>query len=214
MKTLGSAAAVIAAMRDDAAAEIEKLERETASAIESLRVPAGSPAGDAARARQVDAARRTALDRGVEEAWQDARAMLTDREAWMASVVDAGARRLADPSDAERGRRLMADFIREAVPHLPGPALVVSAPAGFAAVLTDAWRRELETDTGRTLTLGFTGPAAGCIVGTPDGSVTFDNSVAARSRRSASEWRAALARLYEDAVRQHEGAQVAAGEAV
>jgi vacuolar-type H+-ATPase subunit E/Vma4 len=76
--------------------------------------------------------------------------------------------------------------------------------------LDEEWRAKLEAATTRKLVLRFDGPAAGCITQSADGAVTFDNSVAARSRRLAPVWRPALARIYDAAVQARAGSGTAA----
>jgi vacuolar-type H+-ATPase subunit E/Vma4 len=173
MKSLGSAAAVVAALRDEAAAEIERLERDAAARLEALRTSVAAPVED----------------------WQDALTAAADREAWMATVVAQGRAAIGAAPDVSAWRSALA---REAVRHLPGPACVLRVPAPLSG--DEAWRVELERDTGKRITLESCETIVGCAARTPDGRVSFENSLEARERRSAPEWRAALARLYDQAV--------------
>lgn len=217
MRTWGSAAAVVAAIRDDAAAEIERLERDAALAIDRLKIELRPKASDAEAACRLAAARQTLAQRETDEHWEDAQLALADREAWMAGVLAEGRRVLADASDTELTRSWLAALVHEAAPHVPGPACVVVAPSSVADLLTEAWRSELEQQIGKAVSLDFKGPVAGVLVRTPEGSVTFDNSVAARERRLMPQWRAVLAQIYDAAVRSGaavEAARALQGEAV
>jgi vacuolar-type H+-ATPase subunit E/Vma4 len=64
-----------------------------------------------------------------------------------------------------------------------------------------AGRRDaIERATGRRLVFEEGAFDAGCIARSADGRVTFDNTVEARERRCRTEWRAAVARLYDAAI--------------
>jgi vacuolar-type H+-ATPase subunit E/Vma4 len=88
---------------------------------------------------------------------------------------------------------------REAVADLPGDACVVTIPA---TQLADAarWCDSVGADLEKSIRLEAGDISAGCIARTPDGRVTFDNTVEARERRARTEWRTAIARLYDEAV--------------
>ena len=113
-------------------------------------------------------------------------------------VAQQGRRALAPRPDALAWTAALA---REAVGQLPGSACIVTVPAGLSPAPDEAWRLALGSgdrqDRSRSSAGAF---AAGCLARTPDGRVTFDNRIEAREERTRTEWRAALARIYETAV--------------
>lgn len=206
MRAWGSAAAVIAALRDEAAADIERLEREAAAELEAIRAATGPvDAAPDAEAR-LSAARRAAAEHEADEDWQDTVGVATDRDAWIGAIVQQGGRVLATAPDAASWTAALA---REAVAALPGDACVLVIPAALAGALGDGWRVALEHATGTRVTVEPGPLSAGCVARTPDGRVTFDNSLEARQRRVHAAWRRALARLYDAATAE---APAGAGE--
>jgi hypothetical protein len=197
MRAWGSAAAVIAALRDDAAAERERLERESASVLEALSAdvaPRTPECDDAAGSDRVDVVRRANAEADAGEDWEDVVAAAADRDAWISAVAEAGRRAIAAAPDAQG---FLARLTREAVFELPGDEAIVALPSALVAD-AEAWRGAIERDTRKRLAFEAAPFAAGCIARTPDGRVTFDNTVEARERRSRTEWRTAIARLYEE----------------
>lgn len=216
MKRWGSGAAVAAAVREDAAAERERLERENGAEIERLR-NASHTRPPAPPDDRLEIVRRSALERDADEEWQTAQAALEDREAWIAEVVRTGRARLSSLA-GEDAARWIAALIREGAAHLPTAAFVVTLPVSLAPVCTDAWRQGLEREVGRSFTTEFDGERAGCVLRTPDGRITFDNSAEARERRTLGRWRPALARIYDlavaDVTRESEAVGATRGEGV
>ena len=196
VKTWGGTAAVIAALRDDAAAEAERVERDADAALAALGTAAIAIPDAPDPAPRIAAARRAVAEAQADGDWQDAVDAAADRDAWIASIAQQGRRVLGA---AERTDDWTAALAREAVRHLPGPACIVTVPSVSAAP-DDAWRVALEAATGKQITLERGAFAAGCLARTPDGRVTFDNRLEAREDRLRTEWRAALARIYEAAV--------------
>ena len=211
MKAWGSAAALIAALRDDAAAEIERMEREAASALETLRgtqtIAAAPPGADA----RLTVARRLAIDREADEDWQDVVSAMTDRDAWIADVVRRGCTTLAAAPDAAGWTESLA---REALAALAGEQCVLTVPADLVGPL-EARRAAIEGRSGKRITIQKGTLTAGCIARTSDGRITFDNSLDARTRRTQTVWRAILAKAYDAAVAPGHAAEhaVAAAEA-
>lgn len=197
MKTWGSAAAVIAAVRDDAAVEGEHLERAADAAVAALGSAAVASAEGPDPASRLASARRTAAELLADEDWQDTVDAAADRDAWIASVAQQGRRAFATAPDALTWTAALA---REAVRQLPGSACVVTVPAGLSPAPDEAWRLALEASTGRQIALEHGPFPAGCLARTPDARVTFDNRLEAREDRMRTRWRAALARIYEMAV--------------
>jgi vacuolar-type H+-ATPase subunit E/Vma4 len=194
MRTWGSAAAVVAALRDDAAAERERLERENEEALASLRAPAAQAADDESDAG-LDRVRRSLAEAEAADDWDGTVTAASDRDAWIGEVAERGRRAIAaDPAPQPWLERLA----REAMGELPGARCVVVVPAAQVAG-AEAWRGAMERETGKAITIEGGTFAAGCIARTPDGRVVFDNTVDARERRSRTAWRTAVARVYDAA---------------
>ena len=227
MKPLGSVQAVVAAIREDAAAEVEMLGQTTQAELDRIRAEeARDVVTIPESASRLAAARQRARARLAEEDWQDAREAFAEREQWIARAVAKGERQLAEAEASDRRRETLAVFVREALERLPrgvptaaagpqarhprlgGPA-ALATPSGAceivvsaadAAVLDLAWSQRLAALTGRADLRVIPGPVDnGCVVRTLDGRASFDNSYAARARRFESAWRAALAEVYEQA---------------
>ena len=199
MRTWGSAAAVVAAVRDDAAAERERLERETAAALEDLaRSIAAPPATGSSTGGgdRLDTVRRAAGEAQAAEDWEDTVSAASDRDAWITAVAAEGRRAIATGPAAWAW---LERVTREAVAELPGDACVVTIPAAQLAD-ADSWCRSVGADLKKSIRLEAGDISAGCLARTPDGRVTFDNTVEARERRARTEWRTAIARLYDEAV--------------
>jgi hypothetical protein len=198
MRVWGSADAVIAALRDDAAAERERLERESAAAIRALgQSVAPQDAGSAAESTErLDRVRRALADADAAQEWDDAVAAASDRDAWIAEVASLGRRAIASAPDQ---CRLLQRLVREAVRELPGPDCVVAVPHALADAV-ERWRAEVERDTGKRIAVETGAFAAGCVARTPDGRVTFDNTIEARERRANTAWRTAVAHVYDEAI--------------
>ena len=197
MRTWGSRAGVIAALRDDAAAEMERLEREADAALARLRTATAPLITAPDPAPRLAVARRAAADAEAAEDWEDIVSASADRDAWIATVTDEGRRAVMNAPDLVAWTGSLAE---EAVRALPGAAAVIAVPAGLLPRIDEQWRRSVEPRTQKTVTLEPGDFACGCVARTPDGKVTFDNRVEARERRTVSEWRPVLARLYEAAV--------------
>ena len=196
MTAWGSAAAVIAALRDDAAVEGERLQRDAEAAALKVRQVGTDATASAELDGRLDAVRRDLAEASSAAEWEDTVAAAADRDAWIDAVAAEGRRRLA--SDGDAASWLQAR-ITESVRALPGTSAVVTVPAAHVPAVA-ALRQDIEAASGKQITIEAGILAAGCLVRTPDGRVTFDNSVEARERRARSEWRAAVARCYDAAV--------------
>lgn len=173
MQPLGSLAAVCAAVREDAAAEAERIAREGAA---HLPVAGSGPAlPPEERAQKLAAARRAAREKLAAEDLFDTRAALEAREAWIAKAI-ARARELGEPRE-ERRRRIRA-LVQQA--NLPPPLTVSLAPADVDLVEGAVADEQLS-------------PGGVRIAG---GRLVLDESVEARARRTEPRWRAALARIW------------------
>jgi vacuolar-type H+-ATPase subunit E/Vma4 len=207
---LGSIESVLAAVQEDARAENEQIERETAAAIARAREEdARLPVVVADAEARVGAARRQARDRLAAEDWADHEAAIRDREAWIAQVVDEGERRLAalDPVTA---RSDIVRFAREAFDCLPDQPLELLVPprlAGVADLVRSGTSKPVARVTPSEACDG------GCIAQTVDGRIRFDNTYRDRRRRFEAIWRARLGDVYgeRDAAGAARGALLASG---
>lgn len=196
MRSLGSSAAVAAAVREDEGAEVERIDRETVAALARLvEEDAAAPVALPEREVRLGAARREARELLAQEDLRDAREALEARESWMRRAVVEGRKLLADPVPAAQRRADLARLAREGLDRLPGdPVEIVVAPAD-AALLDDAWIRDLAPGRAVRVVQGDDALAGGCVV--QSGKVTFDNSLEARARRFEAAWRTALGALYQ-----------------
>jgi vacuolar-type H+-ATPase subunit E/Vma4 len=202
VKALGSPAAVVAALHDDADAEVERIERETQAAMDRLAAEeAADPTALPERELRVAAARRRARELLAQEDLRDAREALEAREAWFSRAVAAGRRALEEPLPAAERRAELARLAREGLDRLAGDRVSVVVAVHDAALLDDAWAKDLAP--GREVRVVASADVApgGCLLRSADGKITFDNTLAARARRYEAVWRAALGALYQGAGR-------------
>jgi vacuolar-type H+-ATPase subunit E/Vma4 len=197
----GNVAAVVAAVLEDAAVEIERLEREADDAIAALAArppPIEPPECEAARAR---VEREIAAAEQEEEATEFA-ALLEQRERWIARVLESARARLGSgaASGAERDR--LADLACDGARHLPGSSCIVQVVPSTQSLLDADWIAKVAGRAGKTITIESAGVDGGCVVVSDDRRWSFDNTYRARSRRAEPTWRAALCRIYDDTVRQ------------
>jgi vacuolar-type H+-ATPase subunit E/Vma4 len=202
MKPLGSVAAVVAAIREDASAEAEALDRQAQAEIDRIRM---SEASDIVtipdRERKLVAARQHARVRLAHEDWEDTREAVADRERWLARAVEIGEQQLAGPDDPLVRRERLTALAHEALARLPGGTCEIVVSGADLTLLNPEWCRAVATGAGRDEIRAVEGPVdGGCVVRTLDGRASFDNTFAARGRRFQATWRAALAELYEQAL--------------
>jgi vacuolar-type H+-ATPase subunit E/Vma4 len=199
VKSLGSVAAVVEALREEAEGEVQRIARETEERIAQLRAAAGAePADLPDRGPRLAAARRGAAELLAQEAWADRRAMLEEREAWIGRIVAEGQRRLEAPEPPSDRRDLLGRLAAEAAACLPGEACeIVVAPAD-AALLDEAWCKEVAKAAGKKNARVVPDAArrGGCLARAEGGKVSFDNGFEARARRFEPAWRAGLAGIY------------------
>jgi vacuolar-type H+-ATPase subunit E/Vma4 len=194
----GSVESIVAAIREEARAERDRLDAETAATIARLReednqTPVAVPDGDA----RIEAARRQARERAAEEHWADRQLALESRERWMARAVALGLERLRT-ADAARRREDLLDLAREAAARVGGPAIdIVVAPADLA-LADPTWRDQVAATISAAVTVAAD-PAVtgGCIARSADGRLNYDNTFAGRTRRFEGAWRSALSELLE-----------------
>jgi vacuolar-type H+-ATPase subunit E/Vma4 len=203
MKTYGSPAAVIAAIRDEADAEVARIDQEARAAAERIRQhDAADPVAIPDRDARMAAARREAAERLARAEWRDTRAALEARERWMAGVELRGRARLATETSAatEAGRRVLAALAVEAIRTLRAAACEIVLDPRDVASLDEAWRAEVAR-AAQCADLRIVGGnvTGGCLVRTLDGRATFENTVESRARRFEAQWRTALGRIYGEA---------------
>ncbi len=88
MQTLGSPASVVAAIREDADAEVQRINETTAAELASIRADAASATvAIADREERLGAARRANEERMAKQEWEGRRAAIEQREAWIQRVV-------------------------------------------------------------------------------------------------------------------------------
>ena len=179
MQSLGSPASVIAAIREDAEAEAERLRESTEAEVNAIRGEAATlNVSIADREERLATARRMNAERMARQEWDGRRAVIAQREEWMQRVV-AHAQKTWTTCDAEQ----LYGLIREARARMPSGACDIAVSA--------ADRQRIHVPDA---TLSVAPIAGGCIV--TAGDVSFDNSFEARSRRLEPEWRNALSGMY------------------
>ncbi|HSC27873.1 MAG TPA: hypothetical protein VLD67_11395 [Vicinamibacterales bacterium] len=214
MRTLGSVAAVIAAIREEAAAGRERLEAEARRTLETLPAQSDVPTTPADGDSRLAAARREAAQLAADTRWRETVEDLEDRERWIADVVAAARRRLETPADTAAARAWITALAREAMQHLPSGHCTVVVSASMLPLVDERWRQALSAASRRQVSVEAAGIGGGCIVRLVDQPIAYDNSLDARIARAESRWRVALARLYEAAVHTPGEATVSADKPV
>jgi len=199
MRTFGSSAAVVSAIREDVAAELERLAQQTAREVDRLRHDdAARPLTLPERAARLATARRLMRERLSQEDWEDARAALEERERWLVQAVAEGERALGRPESAPARRQLVQRLALEGLSRLSGRSFEVVVSSADAAVVDPEWCRALAAEAAKgEVRLVVAAVGGGCLVRGIDGRARFDNTFPARARRFESIWRAALGHLYE-----------------
>ena len=179
MQSLGSPASVIAAIREDAEAEAERVRESAESEVSAIRAETASTHVEIPnRDERLAAARRKNAERIAAQEWEGRRAVIAQREQWMQRVV-AKAQETWATCDAAQLHAL----VREARARMP---------AGVCEIAVSAGDRERISVPDANVSVASI--AGGCIV--TIGDVSFDNSFEARSRRLEPEWRNALSGMY------------------
>ncbi len=131
MQTLGSPASVVASIREEAEAEVERIQEAMAAELATMRAEAASTSVVIAdREARLTAARRDAEERTARQEWEGRRAVMQQREQWMQRVVSAAQQRWTVTS----GEALDA-LVREARSRLPeGDCEIVVSPRGGCIV--------------------------------------------------------------------------------
>lgn len=131
MQTLGSPASVVAAIREDGDAEVERIQETAAAELATIAAEAASvnvAIGD--REERLASSRRLNEERVARQEWEGRRAVMQQREMWIQRVV-ARAQEGWGPSSAET----LDALVREARSRLPdGTCEVIASPRGGCIV--------------------------------------------------------------------------------
>jgi len=131
MQTLGSPASVVAAIREDGDAEVERIRENAAAELKTIAAESASvdvAVGD--REQRLAAARRENEERVAKQEWEGRSAVMQQRETWIQHVV-AKAQERWGPSTAEA----LDVLVREARSRLPdGNCEVIAGPRGGCIV--------------------------------------------------------------------------------
>lgn len=131
MQTLGRPASVVAAIREEAEAEVERIQELAAAELAAMRAEATATSVVIVdRDTRVTAARRETEERIARQEWEGRRAVMQQREQWIQRVVAEAQARWSVTS----GEALDA-LVREAKSRLPdGPCEVIVGPRGGCVV--------------------------------------------------------------------------------
>ena len=180
MAIVGSVDAVTAAIRDEANAELERVNARRDEEIARLReLP--PPAAPGERERLIAAAQRRNAELLAQMEWEEKRGVIEQREQWIARVIRRGNEILAG-DDLETRRKTLARCVREATASVRGDAAAIHVAAADRPLLEGVTTGEAVPVSG------------GCIVRLKD--LVCDNSYEARAQRFEPIWRRALAAMY------------------
>jgi len=189
MKILGSAASVLAALRDEAQGEIERIEQEVEAAAARSRQDEPEAVETKDRPEKLAAAGRRRRERLAREDWEDRRAALRLREEWIERVIEEGRKLLEGAGEEEARRKLLRAWAEEALRRLPpGERCSISvSPRDLPLLDAELLGERMVAGPPEVI-------RGGCIV--RSGNLVVNNSLEERERRFEAEWRAALARAY------------------
>lgn len=131
MQTLGSPASVVAAIREDGEAEVERIQEAAAAELRTIAAEgASADVAVADREERLAAARRQNEERIARQEWEGRRAVMQQREAWIQQVVSKAQERWRASSPEE-----LEALVLEARSRLPdGHVEVVASPRGGCIV--------------------------------------------------------------------------------
>ena len=199
MKTFGSVASLVEAVREEVEAEAARIRRDAAETEERERAAAARERIELPdRDERLSEERRKAAELLAREDWSDRREALERREAFASAAARLGLERLAGGPESDRAEAL-GRLAREAIERVPGEVLEIAVGAADAALLTEAFRSELARGAGRRevrLSAERLETAGGCVVRTADGRASFDDTFEARARRFEAAWRSAVAEIH------------------
>ena len=126
----GSGASVIASIRDEASAEVERIEKGAAAEVARLRQDAATTSvAIADRDTRIAAARREVAERLAQEEWESRRAIIEQREAWITEVVARGREILSKEPSVDA-------LVNEARAQLPPGEFVVTPAEGGGCIVS------------------------------------------------------------------------------
>ena len=182
MKPMGSVAGVVAAMREDVTAEVERTERDAEAQARRILDQPPPATRDPDADPRVLAARRAVEEMRAREDWDDSSAIIKARERFLHEVVALGRQRLAGAESPDSRRAWLAALAREGAERLAVRETIVEVSPADAPLVAEA--RPSPAIRG------------GCVVRARDGKTWFDNTVEERERRFEPEWRALIARSW------------------
>lgn len=186
MQVLGSSASVLAAIRDEAAAEMERITKAADDAIASLTAPQ-PPQEIPNRAQRMAEALKRNEESLAQTEWDARRALIEQREEWIVRVVARGNEILAETRLDD-----LARLAREALELVRGEKAELLVSARDRALIDDEWCRSIAPNL--TLASEVAPISGGCIVRC--GAIVVDNSFEERARRLEPQWRSRLAAMY------------------
>lgn len=104
MQTIGSADSVVAAIRDDAAGELERIEKAAAAEIDRLKSGAAAFSEPKDDGGLKSAATRRNAENAAQAEWDGQRRFIEQRERWIAEVIAHAAPILAGTGDGDLAR--------------------------------------------------------------------------------------------------------------
>ena len=119
MQPVGSVDSVIAAIRDDAGAELEQLRTRAEQEIAQIRSLPIEATDRGERERRIAAAHKHNEELLAQADWEERRRIMEAREEWIRRVVNRG-REILATLDGERLAAVNARLIAEARASLPG----------------------------------------------------------------------------------------------
>ena len=183
MHTSGSVASIVAAIREDAEAEVERIDQSTRAQVAAiLREERETVVTIPDRDTRLAAARRENQERLAQQDWEGRRAAIEQREAWIARVIATARERYRSTPEQQTA------LVREALQNVDAAECeVLVSPRDRDLVDPSRFEKKIHITT--------TELSGGCIV--TAGPVVFDNSLDARAKRLESEWRKALGEVYK-----------------
>jgi vacuolar-type H+-ATPase subunit E/Vma4 len=197
MRDLGSLPALVAAIGEEATAEIERMEQRRDDAAARL---AGehqvSGLDGAEREARLQAARQAAAEELRRDDWESVRIALERRQDWIARVQQAAARCL---DQAAHRLDVLAALAVETLAAMPDRDCTLLLSAADVPRVDAAWIADVARRAGRDVRVAAGPQRAGCLAASRDGALVYDNSIEGRERRAYESARVAAGRLYAEA---------------
>ncbi len=189
MAVAGSVESVVATIRAEADAEVDRLRARGDEEIAGLRdLPQETDSAD--REVRLSAARKYRDELAAQMDWEERRRVIEQREAWIARVIARG-EELLRSAIVDGRKQSLARLAREAFQSVHGEPIEIRVGAHDRALIDDAWCRAIDPG----LTIGANVPVrGGCLL--QSGALVFDNSYEQRAKRLEAVWRQALSGIY------------------